>query len=165
MTSVIRTLLAGVAFVAAPVTLAQEMPAWDAELWSTEVGERLVASVASVVPKDDELAPTLGLMCGGRGNYRVLYDPGSQPDDTTDWTGQSATFEFSSGQERIERKLQFEALDAMWATSIPADDPLVSVIQAGDELVVLMPNGGLGENRFSLKGSSAAIAEMRKSCR
>jgi hypothetical protein len=39
------------------------------------------------------------------------------------------------------------------------------VIQAGDELVVLMPNGGLGENRFSLQGSSAAIAEMRKSCR
>lgn len=152
------------AFVAAPV-LAQDKPAWDAELWSMEEGEMLVASVTSVPAKDDELVPTLALMCGGdRNTYRLRYDPGPQPDDTVDWTGQSATFEFSSGQEHIERELQFEAMDGMWAISVASDDPLIGAIEAGDELLVLMPNGGLSENTFSLKGSSAAIAEMRKSC-
>src|SRR5690606_13723110 len=114
------------AFAAVPAlaqdmpALAQDMPAWDAELWSMEEVERLVASVTSVVPKDDEFVPTLALMCGGsRSEYRLRYDPGPQPDDTTDWTGQSATFEFSAGQEHIERELQFEAIDAMWAVTIP----------------------------------------------
>jgi hypothetical protein len=151
------------AVVALPV-LAQDKPAWDAELWSMEEGEMLVASVTSVPEKEDELVPTLALMCGGDRQFRLRYDPGPQPDDTVDWTGQSATFEFSSGQEHIERELQFEAMDGMWATSVASDDPLIGAIEAGDELLVLMPSGGLSENTFSLKGSSAAIAEMRKSC-
>jgi hypothetical protein len=156
--------VAALALMALPA-LAQDKPVWDAELWSMEEGELLVASVTSVPEKDDVLVPTLALMCSGEGNsYRLRYDPGPQPDDSMDWTGQAATFEFSSGQEHIERELQFEAMDGMWAVTIERDDPLMGVIEAGDELLVLMPNGGVSENTFSLKGSTAAIAEMRRSC-
>ena len=76
-------------------------------------------------------------------------------------------------RQREQTTLPDGALDAaltqlrslLGASAPDSHAPKLSVIQAGDALVVLMPNGGLGENRFSLKGSSAAIAEMRKSCR
>lgn len=165
MRSRTRIIAIAVALAAAPA-LAQDRPAWDAELWSMEEGERLVASVTSVVPADDELPPTLALLCGeNRNSYRLRYDPGEQADDATDWSGQSAAFEFSSGPVHVERELQFEALDAMWAVSLPADDPLVGLIRSGSEMQVSMPAGGVAATTFSLKGSSAAIAEMRKSCR
>lgn len=159
-----RSLAIVALLLAAGPAFAEDKPAWEAALWSMEEGEMLVASVTSAVPSGDELVPTLALMCGAPGEYYLRYDAGPSPDDSMDWEGQSATFEFSSGQEHIERELQFEAMDGMWAMPLPVDDPLMGVIEAGDELLVLMPNGGVNENTFSLKGSSKAIAEVRKSC-
>ena len=163
----VRTVvIAAFAFAALPA-MAQDRPAWDAELWSMEEGEMLVASVTSAPENDDELVPTLALMCGGEPCvYRHTLRPRSAA-LTTAWTGRGNRRRSRSarGVKQVERELQFEAMDAMWATSVAADDPLVAMIQKGSELTVLMPGGGIGGNTFSLRGSTAAIAEMRKSCR
>lgn len=143
---------------------AENSGGWTAELWTLEEGEALVASVSIGSGEGDEIVPTLALMCADKGAYNLRYDAGPQPDDSMDWTGQSATFEFSAGGAHVERELDFEALDGMWATTVAITDPLVRLIEANSELVVLMPNGGVGANTFTLKGSSRAIAQMRASC-
>ena len=138
----------------------QDRPRWSAELWATESGEELVAAVRSYEPDAAALAPTLAVMCG----LQLRYDPGPATDPDVDWTGRSATLAFDFGNRTVERELRFEALDGMFATPLGAADTLLEAIRAGAQVTVRLPAGGLPENTFSLSGSSAAIAEMRRSC-
>jgi hypothetical protein len=147
------------AVIGLPV-VAQERPVWSAELWATEGGEENVAALSNAAPAGDELVPTLALMCG----FYLRYDPGPI-DGSADWTGQTASFEFDFGERSIERVLQYEAMDGMFAAPLEPGDPLVRAIETGTEVTVLMPNGGIEAQSFSLRGSAAAIAEMRRSCR
>ena len=70
---------------------------------------------------------------------------------------------FDFGGTVIERELRYEAMDGMFATSLTAGDPLLEAIRAGSQVTVRSP-AGLPDNTFSLVGSTAAIAEMRRSC-
>jgi hypothetical protein len=142
---------------------AQELPGWAAELWATEGGESLVAVAYSREASGDELVPALTVTCGNPLSLR--YDPGAAEGEPVDWTGQTATFAFDFGDSRIERELLFEAMDANWSTRLPAGDRLLTALEAGAEVTILMPGGGLPEVTFSLRGSTAAIAEVRGWCR
>ncbi len=155
---ILRGLLALV--LASTPVFAQDRPRWSAELWATEGGEELVAAVTARVAAGDELVPTLAIMCG----FWLRYDPGPIAGDV-DWTGQSATFEFDFGDRSLERELNYEAMDGMFAASLRTDDPLIDALQAGTSVTVLMPNGGIDEQTFSLAGSAAAIDELGRSCR
>ena len=149
--------LVALAYIGLPAR-SQDRPGWSAELWATEAGERLVAAVRSYEPEPEALAPTLALMCG----LNLRYDPGASLDDGVDWTGQTARLSFDFGNEIITRELQYEAMDGMFATEISADDPLVAAIRAGT--LVTVRGEELPENTFSLAGSTASLAEMRRSC-
>jgi hypothetical protein len=142
---------------------AQEKPDWSAELWSTEGGEQLVAVAYVREPQGEELVPALTVVCGSP--LWLRYDPGPGEGETIDWSGQTATFEFTVGDKHIERELQFEEMDANWSTELTSGDELLAAIEAGSEVTVLMPNGGLPEHTFSLRGSSAAIRDVRNACR
>jgi hypothetical protein len=141
----------------------QGLPGWAAELWATEGGEELVAVAYSREPADNELVPALTIMCGSP--LWLRYDPGPEQGATVDWTGQTANFEFGFGDRTVERELRYEAMDGNWTTQLGAGDELLAAIEAGADVVVLMANGGLPETTFSLRGSSAAIKEVRGSCR
>ncbi len=150
-----------VAYFVMPVR-AQVSPGWSSELWTTERGEELVAVVYSQPPADDVLTPAITIMCGEP--LWLRYDPGPEEGQPVDWTGQTATFEFGFGDTRIERELQYEAMDGNWTTQLASADEILKAIEAGSEVTVLMSNGGLPENTFSLKGSSAAIKDVRGAC-
>jgi hypothetical protein len=138
----------------------QDRPAWLAELWATEAGEVLVAAARSHEPESEAFAPTLAILCG----LHLRYDPGPDIDSSIDWTGRTAVLAFDFGDTVIERELQYEAMDAMFAAPLDAADPLAEAIREGSLLTVRSPTGQLPENTFSLAGSTAAIAEMRRSC-
>lgn len=138
----------------------QERPAWLAELWATEGGEVLVAAARSYEPEAEAFAPTLAIMCG----LHLRYDPGPGGDEGTDWTGRSATLSFDFGTSVIERELQYEAMDGMFAIALASGDPLVEAIRDGTQVTVRSLAGELPDNTFSLAGSTSAIAEMRRSC-
>lgn len=126
-----------------------------------EEGEVLVAVAYAREPADEELVPALTVLCGAP--LRLRYDPG--PDDGgVDWTGQTATFEFGFGDRQLERELIYEAIDGNWTTSLAGGDDLLAALEAGSTVTVLMPNGGLPENTFSLAGSTAAIRQLQRSC-
>lgn len=155
--------IVAIAYFVMPIRAAA-MPAWSAELWATEAGERLVAVAYSRTPGDaEELVPSLAIMCGKPLSLR--YDAGPDEGQPVDRTGQVAIFEFGFGAQRFERELQYEAMDGDWAVTLAAADEILRAIEAGSEVTVLMPNGGLPENSFSLQGSRAAIQEVRGSCR
>lgn len=139
----------------------QDRPSWSAELWATEEGEQLVAAVRSFEPEPEAFAPTLAVLCG----LTLRYDPGPASDPDIDWTGRSVLLAFDFGGSTIERELRYEAMDGMFAMSIGANDALLDAIRAGAQVTVRLPDGGLPENTFSLSGSTAAIAEMRRNCR
>jgi hypothetical protein len=141
---------------------AASLPGWSAELWTTERGEELVAVVYSREAGDDEYVPAITVMCGDP--LWLRYDPGPEADDAIDWTGQAATFEFGFGDQHLERELQYEAMDGNWTSVLADRDELLAAIEAGSDVKILMPNGGLPENTFSLAGASAAIAEVRAAC-
>lgn len=136
----------------------QDQPGWSAELWATEGGEELVAAVRSFEPEAEAFAPTLAVMCG----LTLRYDPGQEADGSVDWTGQTADVTFDFGGSVIERELQYEAMDGMFSVRLTADDPLVEAIRGGSQVEVRAE--GLPVNGFSLAGSTAAIAEMRRNC-
>lgn len=158
---VVALAVVAVAYFVMP-SRAQDLPQWAAELWSTEGGEELVAVAYSREPAGDEIVPALTIMCGSP--LWLRYDPGPQEGETVDWSGQTADFEFTFGDQHLERVLQFEEMDGNWTTELTAGDPLLAAIEGGSEVTVLMPTGGLPENTFSLKGSSAAIKEVRSAC-
>jgi hypothetical protein len=142
---------------------AQMSLGWSSELWATEGGEQLVAVVYSQPPGDDLLTPALTIMCGDP--LWLRYDPGPGKGESVDWSGQAATFEFGFGDARIERELQYEAMDGNWTTELADGDAVLAAIESGSEVTVLMANGGLPENTFSLRGSTAAIKDVRGACR
>lgn len=144
-------------------TRAGDRPAWSAELWALEEGEALVAAVYSTPPDEETITPSIAILCGDP--LRLRNDPGSATGEGTDWTGQTARFEFRIGDRHFERELRYEAMDGNWATQLGAGDPLIAGLEAGAEVSVVMTGGGLPENLFSLEGSSAAIREVRAACR
>jgi hypothetical protein len=152
--------IVAVAYFAMPVRAASQ-PAWAAELWTTERGEELVAVVYSRPPEANEIVPAITILCGDP--LWLRYDPGPQGDEV-DWTGQHATFEFGFGDKQIERELVYEAMDGNWAIQLASSDEILSAIEAGSEVTILMPGGGLDAQTFSLRGSRAAIQEVRDSC-
>lgn len=152
--------LVAIAYFAMP-TFAQERPGWGAELWATEGGEELVAAVGAKAPAGDELAPTLAVMCG----LYLRYDPDPGGQAQYEWLDRSATFSFDFGGTAIARELQFEAMDGMFSTRVSEGDPLLAALEAGTAVTVRLTEGGLPDNSFSLAGSAAAIAEVRRACR
>jgi len=140
---------------------AQQRPDWSAELWATEGGEQLVAVAYTREAGDEELVPALTVMCGDP--LWLRYEPGLNGVDETDRSGQTASFSFSFGQGSIERVLQYEAMDGNWTTMLEAGDELLAALQAGKEVAV--SGGELPEQVFSLRGATAAIRDVRRSCR
>lgn len=152
-----------VAYFIMPVGAQEEPPGWAAELWAGEGGEELVAVVYARLAHDGEAEPALIVVCGDP--FGLRYDPGPGGDESIDWLDRSGTFAFNFGGETIERDLQYQAMDATFAAELESGDPLLGAIEAGSTVTVSLPVGGLPDNRFSLKGSKAAIGELRADCR
>ena len=130
---------------------------WTAGMQEDEGGEVMVAQVLAA-PQGD-ITPSLVMMCGDPGQVDLRYSmPVDQP-------GSEADFLFENESTQGKLHMTFEEMDGAFAAYIPEADPIVKLLQTGDEVFVSESSGNYPAQTFTLKGSGKAITTLLKDCK
>ena len=157
------TLLAGpLSAASSAAALAATAPA-ACGIWSvtSEQDEGGPVVTADVCAGSGDGAAALSLSCSGQVNVR--YDLGATQKPEPE-PGATARFRFASGSTSLVLKLQYEAMDAMFAAYLPKNHALLKLLQSGDIVSIADVGGRFGSHDFSLSGSSAAIGQVLAGC-
>ena len=131
---------------------------WVAQMEEDEGGPVLVASVTAAAVGD--LTPELRLMCAGTEgvNLRYLTSTGTAS------SGSEADFQFENEAAKLTRRMRLEEMDGAFATYVQPSDPMIGLLQTGNEVTIAEASGNYPAQTFTLKGSSKAIAKLLKTC-
>lgn len=132
---------------------------WTAQMQEDEGGEVMVAQILAE-PQGD-ITPALVLMCGDLGQVNLRYSMpigDAQPASEADFL-----FENESTQAKLH--MGFEEMDGAFAAYVPQADPIVTLLQTGEDVFVSESSGNYPAQTFTLKGSSKAIATLLKACK
>lgn len=148
----------------APPALAAECDAWKAEIWDVEGGKAMTAHICNPATGDDR-QPMLYLQCQDKDVLAMRFDDGGEgnpPDGNPEW---GADFTIGGGETKIVTRFQYEAMDGVLYAPVPLSGPLAALLKGGDQITIAPPIDNYKTRTFPLKGSSAAIATLAKTCR
>lgn len=152
-----RRALICLCFVLVPCA-AQAADGWAAAMQDDEGGQALVASVTG--DPDGDVMPTLSIQCGGSQGVMLRYllsaDAGS--------TGGEADFLFENGGQQARLHMIYEDMDGAFAAYFPKTDPMIALLETGDDVYISEASGNYAAQSFSLKGSTKAISKALKGC-
>jgi hypothetical protein len=100
-------------------------------------------------------------MCAGDEGVSLRYD---MADDTGE-PGSEADFLFENESTQAKLHMAYEDMDGAFAAYFPKSDPVVTLLQTGEEVFVSDASGNFPAQTFALKGSSKAIATVLKGCK
>jgi len=132
---------------------------WTAGMQEDEGGEVMVAQVLAA-PQGD-ITPSLVMMCGDTGQVDLRY---SMPIGDGE-PASEADFLFENESSQAKLHMRFEEMDGAYAAYVPEADPIVKLLQTGDEVFVSESSGNYPAQTFTLKGSSKAITALLKACK
>ena len=132
---------------------------WTAQMEEDEGGPAMVASIVGAA--DGSVTPELRLQCAGSEGVMLRYLTAA---DTVS-PGSEADFLFENENSQITKHMQYEDMDGAFAAYFPPKDPMVSLLQTGDEVFISEASGNYPAQTFTLKGSSKAIAKLLKTCK
>jgi hypothetical protein len=73
--------------------------------------------------------------------------------------------DFTVGVSTQRLSMRYEAMDGMFAGSVPANGPLVALLKSGEGLSVIDADGRYPMHTFGLAGSSSALTRLVQQCR
>jgi hypothetical protein len=133
---------------------------WTAELLEDEGGPVLTASICS------DPQTWLFLTCH-EGTVWIRYDlaAGSATEPELD---SAALVTFTSGATDATLDMAYQAMDGMFAASVPADGPLVELLTVGSEMsldvTIFDEDHFFVERMLSLEGASEALGTLLAAC-
>lgn len=132
---------------------------WTAQMEEDEGGSVMVAQVLAT-PQGD-VTPALVMMCGDTGQVNLRY---SMPIGDGE-PAREADFLFENESTQAKLHMGFEEMDGAFAAYVAKSDPIVTLLQTGEEVFVSESSGNYPAQTFTLKGSSKAIATLLRACK
>ena len=132
---------------------------WTAEMEEDEGGPALVASVSAAAVGD--VTPELFMMCAGSEGLNLRYV--SSADTVAD--GSEADFSFENENSKLTKHMKLEEMDGAFAAYFQPSDPMVALLQTGDDVLISESTGNYPAQTFTLTGSSKAIGKLLKTCK
>jgi hypothetical protein len=131
---------------------------WTAEVWEEEGGSVLTAAACAREAPD----AWLSLTCFA-GTIAIRYDLayGAERSPDLDET-RNVVLAVGDGSEVVP--MEHEAMDGLFAGTVPADGTLVAMLADGAELSVRDTDSFYPLRAYSLAGSRDAIAAIRNGC-
>lgn len=143
----------------APPAVAEEAcETWTAGAQEDEGG--LVFTVAACAT--DRPDAYLFLTCSG-GKVFIRYDLAAGGERSPD-PGEVDDVDFTIGVSTQRLSMRHEAMDGMFAGSVPANGPLMALLKSGEGLSVVDADGRYPIHSFGLKGSSDALSRLARQC-
>lgn len=118
-------------------------------------------TMASICTGPAEKRTELYVLCGGDNALSVRYLPAMDQEPEGDG---KADIRWTAAGETISLSMQFEADDGAFAAYPAISDRIVELLRTADSIQAVSSDGKYGPHRFTLAGSSKAIAAARKSC-
>ena len=132
---------------------------WVAQMEEDEGGPVMVASVSGEPVGD--VTPMLRIMCAGDEGVDLRYQPATETPESVS----EADFNFENESTKATKHMQFEEMDGAFAAYFPQKDPIIKLLETGDEVFVSESGGNYPAQSFGLKGSSKAIGTVLKDCK
>lgn len=132
---------------------------WTAQMEDDEGGPVMVASVAAA-PQGD-ITPMLRLMCAGTEGVMLRYEMASEDGQA----GSEADFLFENETAQVTKHMAYEDMDGAFAAYFPPADPIVPLLETGEEVFISEASGNYAAQTFALKGSTKAIGTLLKTCK
>ena len=132
---------------------------WTAQMQEDEGGSVMVASVTAQA--DGDVTPALELMCAGSEGVNLRYLSSA---DTVS-PGTEADFSFENENSKLTMHMQYEDMDGAFAAYFPPSDPMIALLETGDEVFISESSGNYPAQTFTLTGSSKAIGKLLTTCR
>jgi len=132
--------------------------AWSAQMQEDEGGEVFTAEVCAKDLPDAYLSMT----CSAS-SINVRYDLAAGAERSPD-PGETAGVDFTIGMSIQRLQMEYEEMDGMFATDVPAAGPLVALLASGQDLKIGDGNGLYPQHTFRLSGSSSALKELLAHC-
>ena len=151
------------ALAAATPLHAADCDAWKAEVWEVEGGKALTAHICTPATGGDR-EPMLYLQCGEEGAFALRFDDGGKgdpPGGNPDWSGNVV---FSDEKTRLDVTMTYEAMDGVLYAPAAFSGPLFALLRDGGEITLTPDEQAFKARRFTLKGSSAALARLGPTC-
>ena len=133
--------------------------AWTAQMQDDEGGSLMVASIDGQA--DGNVKPSLEFECAGKQGVSLRYLTTA---DTVQ-PGSEADFIFENESTQAKKHMQYEDMDGAFAAYFPPNDPLVTLLENGDDVFVSESSGNYPAQSFHLKGSTKAINTVLKTCK
>jgi hypothetical protein len=142
-----------------PTTAFAADGSWTAAMEDDEGGPAMVASVTGAA--DGNVMPTLRMMCAGDQGVALRYAMASDEGQP----GGEADFMFENEHDQITRHMVFEDEDGAFAAYFPPADPLIKLLETGQDVFISEATGNYPNQDFPLDGSTKAIAAVVKGCK
>ena len=133
---------------------------WTAEMQEDEGGDQSMLAYVTAAAVGD-VTPELSLMCVGSEGVNLRYVSSA----TTVAEGSEADFSFENENSKVTKHMQLEEMDGAFAAYFQPSDPMVALLQTGDEVLVSESSGNYPAQTFTLTGSSKAIGKLLKTCK
>lgn len=152
-----------VAFVlscaALPAAAEEACETWTAGAQEDEGG--LVFTVAACA--SDQPDTYLFLTCSA-GEVFIRYDLAAGAERSPD-EDEVNDVDFTVGVSTLRLTMRYEAMDGMFAGSVPANGPLVALLKSGEGVSVVDADLRYPIHNFGLAGSSSALTRLVQQCR
>lgn len=142
-----------------PAAAEEACETWTAGAQEDEGG--LVFTVAACAT--DRPDAYLFMTCSA-GEVFIRYDLAAGAERSPD-EDEVNDVDFSVGVSTQRLSMRYEAMDGMFAGSVPANGPLVALLKSGQGLNVVDADGRYPVHSFGLTGSSAALTRLVQQCR
>ncbi|WP_055049320.1 hypothetical protein [Devosia sp. A16] len=146
-------------FAALPAAAEEACETWTAGPQDDEGGLVFTAAACAT----DAPQAYLFLTCSS-GEVYIRYDLAAGGERAPDGD-EVNDVDFNVGIATQRVSMRYEAMDGMFAGSVPADGPLVALLKSGTGLSVVDAAGHYKTHSFGLVGSSSALARLVQQCR
>ncbi|MDC9824501.1 hypothetical protein PRN20_12225 [Devosia sp. ZB163] len=146
---------------ATPVVAEDELPActtWSAQMQEDEGGEVFTASACAT----DRPDAFMMLTCSA-GEVFIRYDLAAGAERSPD-LGERAGVDFTIGVNIQRVPMTYQEMDGLFAGTVPAGGPLVTLMRSGDSMTLADGDGRYPIHTFSLRGSSGSLGALLERC-
>lgn len=145
-------------YFAVPGRAQEACESWTVEMWEEEGGSILTAAACAKQFPDAWLSltcfeGTLGI------RYDLAYGAERSPD-----LDEQRDVTFTLGDKTETVPMDHQAMDGLFAATVPADGALVGLLEGDGELAIKDTDSFYPFRTYSLAGALEAIAEIRASC-
>lgn len=144
---------------AVPATAEEACETWTAGAQEDEGGPVFTAAACAT----DLPAAYLFLTCSA-GEVFIRYDLAAGAERMPD-EDEVNDVDFTVGVSTQRLSMRYEAMDGMFAGSVPANGPLLALLKSGEGLGVVDADSRYPIHSFGLVGSSSALTRLVQQCR